>query len=68
MENETCVLRQHFRCRTHKKDLRVTVATRLNCMLGGKAREIGVQTQPGDGVTTFQKNGNGLMLMWSDAH
>ncbi|KAK2191130.1 hypothetical protein NP493_59g02001 [Ridgeia piscesae] len=53
---------------THKKDLRVTVATRLNCMLGGKAREIGVQTQPGDGVTTFQKNGNGLMLMWSDAH
>ena len=55
-------------CRAHKKDLRVSVATRSNCMMGGKPRVIEVQTRPGDGTITFQKNGNGLVLVWPDAH
>ncbi|XP_064647722.1 unconventional myosin-Id-like [Lineus longissimus] len=51
--------------RTQKKDLRVIVNKRLNCMLGDKPRTIGIHPTAANGGPTFKKDGTDLVLLWS---
>ncbi len=56
----------HISYRQQKRDLRVIVGTPLNCMLGEKARTVGVNV--GNDGPVFKKNGTGLVLHWPSSH
>jgi hypothetical protein len=55
----------YFKCfRAQRKDLRVIVNKRLNCMLGDKSRTISMQETSANGGPIFKKDGTDIVLLW----
>ncbi|XP_046369671.2 unconventional myosin-Id-like [Haliotis rufescens] len=50
--------------RTYKKELKVTVAKNVSCMLGNKQRNIFIRSTAVNGGPVFKKEGQDLALMW----
>lgn len=50
-----------------KKDLKVNLSMRLNCMMGNKDRTILVKETEPNGGTSFKKEGDGLTFLWSQS-